>query len=167
MQNGGMKKNTLQKPLPNECEAIFYDFDGVMTDNCVYLNEDGKELVMVNRSDGLAISFIRKLGIQQIIISTESNTVVIKRANKLKIPVINNVQDKKSTIEQYCKVHNINTEKTIFVGNDINDLSVHEICGFFYAPCDAEIEVLAIADRVSSKPGGHGVIRELYRLLVE
>jgi 3-deoxy-D-manno-octulosonate 8-phosphate phosphatase KdsC-like HAD superfamily phosphatase len=52
---------------------IVYDFDGVMTDNRVYVDQSGNEMVQVNRADGLGISEIKKIGIQQIIISTEKN----------------------------------------------------------------------------------------------
>ena len=64
-------------------KCIFYDFDGVMTDNKVILSETGEELVTVNRSDGLAISYFKKLNVKQYIISTEKNQVVSKRAKSL------------------------------------------------------------------------------------
>ena len=68
-------------------KCIFYDFDGVMTDNKVILSETGEELVTVNRSDGLAISYFKKLNVKQYIISTEKNQVVSKRAKKLTDPI--------------------------------------------------------------------------------
>ena len=68
-----------------EIKLIIYDFDGVMTDNKVYIDQSGKEMVQVNRGDGLGVSEIKKLGIEQIIISTEKNPVVTTRAKKLVI----------------------------------------------------------------------------------
>jgi 3-deoxy-D-manno-octulosonate 8-phosphate phosphatase KdsC-like HAD superfamily phosphatase len=47
---------------------IVYDFDGVMTDNKVYVDQDGKEMVKVNRGDGLGVAEFKKLGFEQIII---------------------------------------------------------------------------------------------------
>ena len=52
---------------------IVYDFDGVMTNNKVLISQDGTEIVQVNRADGLGVSEIKKLGIDQVIISTEQN----------------------------------------------------------------------------------------------
>ena len=52
-----------------------YDFDGVMTDNKVYVNQEGKEMVQVNRSDGLAVNMIKNLGYKQIILSSEKMTL--------------------------------------------------------------------------------------------
>lgn len=62
-----MKKPTI---LLEDIEGIVYDFDGVMTDNKVFVDQHGKEIVQVNRADGLGVSGIRKLGIQQMILST-------------------------------------------------------------------------------------------------
>ena len=56
--------NPIQEGNPDaKIKLIVYDFDGVMTDNKVYLNEDGKESVRVNRADGLAISEIKSVSV--------------------------------------------------------------------------------------------------------
>ena len=57
-------------------DLIAYDFDGVMTDNRVLVNEKGEESAFVNRSDGLAVALFKKMEIPQIIISTEKNTEI-------------------------------------------------------------------------------------------
>ena len=56
--------------LIKKINLIVYDFDGVMTNNKVYIDQNGGEMVIVNRADGLGISEIEKIGIEQIIIST-------------------------------------------------------------------------------------------------
>ena len=58
-------------------KLIVYDFDGVMTDNKVYIDQNGNEMVQVSRADGLGVSEIIKLGIQQIIMSTEVNPATV------------------------------------------------------------------------------------------
>ena len=83
-------------------QLIAYDFDGVMTDNTVMVNQDGIESVRVHRGDGWAISQIKKQNISQIIISTEKNPVVSKRAEKLGLPCIQGCDDKKSALTDYC-----------------------------------------------------------------
>ena len=97
----------------NELKLIVYDFDGVMTDNKVYIDHSGNEIVQVNRGDGLGISEIKKLGIKQIIISTEKNKVVSARARKLGIDCLQGIDDKKHTLIEYCK-HNDIDIKCIF-----------------------------------------------------
>lgn len=148
-----------------ELKLIIYDFDGVMTDNRVIVNQDGIESVVVHRGDGYGVSQIKKLSIDQVIISTETNPVVERRAEKLKIDIIHGVSDKKSTVMKYCQEKGYVLEEVMFIGNDLNDYDAMMTVGIKGAPADAEEEILAIADWVSQAKGGHGVIRELYRIL--
>lgn len=144
---------------------IVYDFDGVMTDNTVHVDQNGIESVIVNRSDGYAVARIRELGLKQIIISTEKNPVVIKRAEKLNIPVISGVDDKKTVLSQYCCENKIKLEEVLYIGNDLNDCDAMTCVGYPCCPGDAEIEIQNISVWISSCNGGHGVIRDLFRKL--
>lgn len=92
-----------QKININDLELIVYDFDGVMTYNQVLVDQNGKESVSVGRSDGLAISEIKRLDIPQIIISTEKNEVVQKRAQKLDIPYAQGVNNKRYGLMEFTK----------------------------------------------------------------
>ena len=147
-------------------QLIVYDFDGVMTDNSVYIDENGYEMVKVSRSDGLAISLIKNIGIDQIILSSEENPVVKKRAKKLKIECINGVKNKVETLKKYIEKKNINLNNVAFVGNDINDLEVMRIVALSIAPNDAQKVVKDIAHYITKSLGGKGVIREIYDLII-
>jgi 3-deoxy-D-manno-octulosonate 8-phosphate phosphatase (KDO 8-P phosphatase) len=118
-------------------KLIVYDFDGVMTNNKVIVDQNGHESVYVNRSDGLAISEFKRLNLKQIIISTEKNPVVLKRAEKLGIPCIYGVENKKSILENYLKEEKINQADVSYVGNDLNDYEAMAIVGVPVAPEDA------------------------------
>lgn len=145
-------------------ELMVFDFDGVMTDNRVLIDQDGKELVFVNRADGLAVSELKKMGYKMLILSTEINPVVTARAEKLKLDVLQGIDDKKKALEQYCKEKIIDLKKVLYVGNDINDREVMEVVGIRVVPADAYPEVMEIADVILKTKGGYGVIRELYSL---
>ena len=41
-------------------DALFIDFDGVLTDNRVWVDQSGREMVCCNRRDGLAFDVLRK-----------------------------------------------------------------------------------------------------------
>jgi 3-deoxy-D-manno-octulosonate 8-phosphate phosphatase (KDO 8-P phosphatase) len=146
-------------------ELIIYDFDGVMTDNKVMVFSDGTEAVLANRSDGLAVKHIREMGIPQIIVSTEQNGVVLARAKKLGIPAVNDVPDKKTCISKYCSENKYELKKTIFIGNDLNDLEAMKSVGLPMCPKDAYPEIRKISKHVFTKKGGEGVVRELADLL--
>lgn len=148
---------------------IVYDFDGVMTDNRAMVDENGTEYVIVHRGDGYGVRMIKDfLRIPQIILSTEANPVVMRRAEKLKIPVIHNAGDsKKSILEKYCSDTGFRLSETMYVGNDLNDLEAMMLCGYRTCPSDAEPEITSVCDHVFNAKGGYGVIRELYRKLSE
>ena len=146
--------------------VIAYDFDGVMTNNKVLVDENGIESVIVNRADGLGISEIKKLGIDQIIISTEKNPLVTQRAKKLNIPCLQNVKKKDEVLIEYCKNNKLELENIAFVGNDLNDLSVMKIVGVAICPADSACEIKKISELILKTNGGEGVVRELYDLIL-
>jgi len=146
-------------------KLIVYDFDGVMTDNKVYVDQNGNEMVQVNRSDGLGVSEIKKLGIEQIIISTEKNPVVTARANKLGIYCLQGIDNKKGALINYCIKNDIDLQFTAFVGNDINDKEAMEVAGVTFCPSDAHESIKNISDNVLNTKGGDGLIREFFDIL--
>ena len=146
-------------------KLIVYDFDGVMTDNKVYIDQNGLEMVQVNRADGLGVLEIKKLGIVQIIISTEKNPVVSARAKKLGIFCFQGIDNKKIALIDFCKENDISLKNVAFVGNDINDKEVMETVGLTFCPADAHGSIKDISDYVLKTKGGNGVIRELFDLI--
>ncbi|KAF0135235.1 MAG: sialic acid synthase [Candidatus Saganbacteria bacterium] len=141
-------------------KLIIYDFDGVMTDNRVLIGENGEESVFVDRSDGLAISELKKLGIKQIIVSTETNPVVGARAKKLNIPFLQSQKDKKTVVKKYLQQNKIDKNRVVYIGNDINDKEVMLEVGWPIAPFNAHEEIKKISKIVLKTKGGYGVIRE-------
>jgi 3-deoxy-D-manno-octulosonate 8-phosphate phosphatase (KDO 8-P phosphatase) len=147
-------------------KLIIYDFDGVMTDNKVLVDQNGNEAVIVSRADGLAVSELKKFKIEQIIISTEKNKVVAKRAEKLKILCIDAVDNKLRIVEQYLTEKKIGKEDVVYVGNDINDLEAMKFIGIPVSPADAHDSVRKICKYVTKSRGGDGVIRDLLDILI-
>ena len=107
----------VQKP-----KIIFTDFDGCLTDDRVWLNQDGEEFVAANRKDGLAINRFKELGITIVITSTETNKVVTARAQKLGIVALQGLSNKVEAIEIYLSEQNITWNDSWYIGNDVNDL---------------------------------------------
>lgn len=157
-----MDREEFEKKIEH-LQMIAYDFDGVMTDNKVYVDENGKEHVCVNRGDGYAIEQIKNTNIRQVIFSTEKNSVVCKRAEKLGIEVKQSLENKKAALISYCAEKKIQLSNVMFIGNDLNDYEVMNAVGVKGCPADAEIEIQNICDWIASKKGGEGVVRELFR----
>tara|TARA_B100001142_G_C13805213_1_gene450433 strand:- start:58 stop:552 length:495 start_codon:yes stop_codon:yes gene_type:complete len=151
----------------DEFDAILFDCDGVLTNNFVYQDENGKESVRFNRSDGLAFNALKKLGKPTYIISTEVNPVVTKRANKLEIVAIQGVRDKTQAVKDLAIEHNYDLNKILYVGNDINDYDVMTNVGLSACPSDSHEEVKSISSINLNSKGGEGIVRELLEKVFE
>jgi YrbI family 3-deoxy-D-manno-octulosonate 8-phosphate phosphatase len=140
---------------------VAFDFDGVFTDNMVYVLEDGSEAVRCFRSDGIGLQKLKKWNIETVIISTEANPVVSARARKLKIRCIQDCQDKRAALEDIAREKNITLNEIAFVGNDINDLPCLECVALPIVVQDAYPDVVPAALYQTKRPGGHGAVREI------
>ncbi|MBG0788837.1 MAG: HAD hydrolase family protein, partial [Anaerolineaceae bacterium] len=155
-----------RRPWPETVSLVVFDFDGVMTDDRVWVNQDGLEFVAAKRGDGMGISHLLAAGFKAVIISTETNPVVAARAKKLKLPYFHGVGDKASLLKTYLVENNITAEETIYVGNDVNDLPCFPLVACAVAVADAHPEVRRKADQVLAHKGGHGAVREVCDILL-
>ena len=152
--------------LPDKIETVIFDFDGVFTNNKVYVDQNGIESVVCDRSDGLGIKMLREYGIPMFILSTETNPVVESRAKKLDLPVEYGCTDKKQFLLKYFELENIDPNNSIYVGNDLNDLEAMKLVGYSVAPADAHYLIISHVDHVLRDNGGCGAIREFSELLI-
>ena len=157
-----MNKKLNKQELPI---IIFTDFDGCLTDDRVWLNQDGEEFVAANRKDGLAINRLKAQGITIVITSTETNKVVTARATKLGIDALQGLSNKVEAIESYLSKHNLKWNDSWYIGNDLNDLGAIRKAKFSICPSDAVKAVKKEVDLKLKTKGGYGVLSELTTLL--
>jgi 3-deoxy-D-manno-octulosonate 8-phosphate phosphatase (KDO 8-P phosphatase) len=120
--------------LLDNIDAFVFDFDGVLTNNLVHLDQDGKDYVSCSRADGLAFDVFRKLNKSSYILSTEKNKVVTARADKLGIPVLQVVGDKVKEIHKLALKESFDLQDVLYGGNDLNDYRVMQLCGYTECP---------------------------------
>lgn len=154
------------RPLPSKVSLLVLDFDGVLTDNRVWVSEEGKEQIAANRSDGLGIKMLLKAGIKAVVISMEQNPVVARRCEKLGLPYRVGVDNKPEVLREVIAQNNVAPEQVIYIGNDTNDLPCFPVVGCAVAVADSHPEVLRQADFCLNKKGGHGAVRELCDLIL-
>jgi 3-deoxy-D-manno-octulosonate 8-phosphate phosphatase (KDO 8-P phosphatase) len=148
-------------------DVIVFDFDGVLTNNLVHLDQDGNEWVSCSRADGLAFDVIRKLEIPSYILSSEANLVVSARAKKLKIQVLQGVKNKVEALSTLSKSKGYDLSRTLYVGNDLNDFHVMKICGYSACPIDSHTKIKELSNIVLNTRGGEGVVRELLEEILD
>lgn len=164
--------NNMQCIQWDKVHTIVFDFDGVFTDNKVYVDAQGNELVRCDRADGLGLDMLREFtqkndwGLNTFILSTESNPVVTSRAHKMKLDCYQGVDNKLIFIKNYLLRNRLDFGGLVFLGNDLNDLSLLRLSGFSVAPSDAHPAVKDAASVVLNQQGGSGFVRKFIELLI-
>ena len=147
-------------PLLERVRFAVFDFDGVFTDNRVWVNERGEESLAFSRSDGLGLRRLDEVGVRYLIVSMEKNPIVGARAKKLEVDCVQGVDDKLSVVRDRAVDLGVTLEDTAFLGNDINDAECLRAVGVPVVPADVWPEVKPLAHWVLSRPGGNGCVRE-------
>lgn len=159
--------NNLSQKKLHSLKLLLFDFDGVFTDNAVYVSEAGTELVKCSRLDGIGLNKIKILNLIPLIISSETNSVVSARAKKLDVACYQSVSDKASKIREICEKYEVNPENQLFLGNDINDIPAFDLVGISVAVADYYPTIKPYVKYVTNRPGGHGAVREVCDLVYD
>ena len=144
-----------------EIGLVVFDFDGVFTDNRVWVSERGEESVACWRGDGIGLRRLDEVGVPYVIVSTEPNAVVAHRAEKLRARCVHGVDDKLAVVRAEAEAAGVPLEGVAYIGNDVNDEACLGAVGLPVVPADAWPEVVPLARWVLDRPGGHGCVREL------
>lgn len=150
----------------SKVKLIVFDFDGVFTDNCVYVSQEGIESVSCWRSDGLGLSKVKAIGIPVWVVSTEKNPVVGERCKKLEIDCIQSCDDKLTSLGELVEQYKCTLNDVLYTGNDINDLQCLKAVGTPIVVADAHPDVIDFAKYITTSPGGRGAVREICDLVV-
>ena len=156
----------MDKSAFKKIRALFLDFDGVITDNKVLTDGDGKESVVCDRSDSLGMDMLKKAGIAIAVISKERNKVVSARCKKLGIECIQGIDNKISAFKEELVKRNLRAENTAFMGNDVNDIECIKAAGIGIAVNNSHPAALKAADYITSRNGGDGAVREVAELIL-
>ncbi len=140
---------------------VAFDFDGVFTDNAVWVMQDGTELVRCWRSDGLGLQQLGRLGLEVVVVSTETNPVVTARCRKLGLRCAQGCKDKLAALQTVAAEEQVPLECVAFVGNDVNDRECLQAVGLPMVVQDAHPDVLPLARWRTLAAGGHGAVREV------
>jgi 3-deoxy-D-manno-octulosonate 8-phosphate phosphatase (KDO 8-P phosphatase) len=156
--------------------TIIFDFDGVFTDNFVYVDDRGTESVRCSRADSYGISLLLKYisnsgqKIDAFVLSTEVNEVVLKRCKKMGIECHSGEKQKTKYLEEWFAANRREVvdpySGTAYFGNDLNDLGVIEKVRLSFAPVDAHPRIKAAATHILAHQGGQGFVREGIELIL-
>ncbi|MEL7541788.1 MAG: 3-deoxy-D-manno-octulosonate 8-phosphate phosphatase [Pseudomonadota bacterium] len=155
------KDNPAFAEAARKVKFLGIDFDGVMTDNSVFVFEDGREAVRCSRLEGFGIKRLKAIGVEPMIISTEKNPVVSMRAEKLKIDCIQAVEDKVAVVRELLARRGLEWSQAGFIGNDINDAGVLTHVGLPVVVADAHPSIEFVGAFRTLRVGGDGAVRQV------
>ena len=147
---------------------VITDFDGIVTDNCVYIDEDGKMSRKINFKDVMGFSILRKNGYMIGVISGEKNAAIDIINQKFQIEEVHQgIRKKLDVLDSIIKKYALTDEEFVYIGDDVNDYD--SLCRAKYAvtvPTAVkkirEIEGIQITENSS----GCGAFREVVDALV-
>lgn len=144
------------------------DVDGVLTDAGMYYSEKGDELKKFNTRDGKGIEILKENGIEVGILTSENTSIVLERANKLKIKLLfQGVVKKTKVFHDITNQMNLEKKNIAYIGDDINDLNILKEVGFSACPADAIDIIKKNVDYICKNKGGEGCVREVSDLIME
>ena len=108
--------------LPKTIKMVITDFDGVVTDNCVYIDEVGNMSRKLNFKDVMAFSILKKNGYKIGIISGEKNSSIEILARRYEIEEVHqNIRKKYEVLQDIINRNNLSQEEYLYIGDDVND----------------------------------------------
>ena len=162
-----MSDPATHQPALAQVRLLVLDVDGVLTDGRLFYGPKGELLKAFHVRDGHGIKQAAAAGITVAIISGRKSAAVLRRAGELGIRhVTQGTNDKLAALRKLAKVRRVSLEECACVGDDTPDAPILAAAGVGIAVADAHQDALAVADLVTTRPGGQGAVREVCDWLI-
>ena len=154
--------------IPKTIKMIISDFDGIMTDNCIYVNEQLEISRKINFKDIMAVSLLRKSGIDLAFISGEKNPVIDLLAEKFDLKEIHqNIRIKVDVLKTIVEKYNLKSDEFLYIGDDINDIACLDFAPTKITVPNSTPKVKEVEGiQVTTETGGNGAFREVVDCLL-
>lgn len=154
--------------LPSTIKMVITDFDGVVTDNCVYISDDGNISRRLNFADVMGFSRLKKNGFDIAIVSGERNYAIEMLAKKFEIKEVHtNIRKKIDIIKSIVEKYSLKEDEYLYIGDDVNDLESLEYAKHKLTVPHAPRELKELAGiQITENDGGSGAFREVAECLI-
>lgn len=162
-----MKNKNLSSKF-KDIKLVISDVDGVLTDNTIYIDDNGLESKKFSIADGVGAFIARKYGLNLGIISARKSKATQIRAKQLKIKhVFLGREDKLKVYEKIKKSLRLKDSQIAYIGDDLVDMPVLKKAGVGISVKDAPVFAKRCADYVTQAKGGGGALREVVELVLK
>ena len=141
--------------------CLIFDVDGVLTDGSLLVMPTELHRTM-NIRDGYALKAAVQAGYKVCIISGGKSESVRKRLSDLGVEDIYlGVEDKKEILAKIMAEEKLELSNILYVGDDLPDYEVMQMCGVPCCPADACNEIKSLSIYISTQKGGDGCARDI------
>ena len=149
--------------LPNTIKFVITDFDGICTDNCVYIDSKGEMSRRINFKDIMAFSLLKKNGYKIGIISGEKNAAIDKINKTFTIDEVHqDIRIKIDIIKSIVEKYQLNEDEYLYIGDDVNDYDSLCFVKHKITVPDAINKIKNIDGiQITDTRGGEGAFREV------
>ena len=149
--------------LPDTIKFIITDFDGICTDNCVYIDSKGEMSRKVNFKDIMAFSLLKKNGYKVGIISGEKNSAIEKIKSVFSIDEVHqDIRIKIDVIKYIIEKYQLKEDEYLYIGDDVNDYDSLCFVKHKITVPDAVNKIKNIEGiQITEARGGNGAFREV------
>ena len=154
--------------LPDTIKMVITDFDGIMTDNCVYISDNGDCSRKLNFTDIMGVHLLKKNGFEVAIISGEKNRAIELLSEKFDIKEIHmDIRKKIDVLKSVVEKYSLSEEEFLYIGDDVNDLESLEFAKYRITVPHAPLKLKNIKDiQITKAEGGNGAFREVVECLI-
>jgi 3-deoxy-D-manno-octulosonate 8-phosphate phosphatase (KDO 8-P phosphatase) len=151
---------------------VLMDVDGVLTDGRYWSvpGADGTpvEAKLFDSQDGLALQWLRQLGLRTGLISGRVSAATDLRAQQAGFTwCFQGHLEKIPLLERILAEAGVDGSQAAYIGDDFTDVVVMHRVGLAIATANARPEVKREAHLVTRAPGGHGAVREAVELILK
>ena len=108
--------------LPKTIKFVITDFDGILTDNCVYIDPKGEMSRKINFKDIMGLSLLKKNGYKIGIISGEKNSAIELMDKTFKIDEVHQgIRIKLDVVKLIVEKYSLKEDEYLYIGDDVND----------------------------------------------
>lgn len=158
----------MNKSAALKISMVILDVDGVMTDGRIGYGGNklksgvDSRIKFFNSKDDHMIRMAIRAGLQVAIISGRADEANVIHADELGISIrYFGEKIKLNAFENLLKEHQLSAEQCLYVGDDVMDIPLLKRCAIGVAVSDATDEAKAVADLITTQPGGQGAVREV------
>ena len=154
--------------LPKTIKMVITDFDGIVTDNCVYISSNGEMTRKLNFKDIMAFSLLRKNGYKIGIISGEANSAIEIIKEKFDVEEVHQgIRNKLEVINKIIEKYGLKNDEYLYIGDDVNDYDSLLQADFAITVPNAVEKIKSIPNiQITERTGGDGAFREVVDALI-